>query len=53
MSSILGPPGQGDESADDVDEIVEEHREMFELVASGDDEPAEWARAWLEEADNE
>ena len=36
----------------DISEVIEEHREMFELVASGDDEPAEWARTWLREADS-
>ena len=36
-----------------VADVVEEHRETFELVAEGDDEPAEWAQAWLQEADDE
>lgn len=36
-----------------VADIVEKHRETFELVAEGDDKPAEWAAAWLQEADDE
>lgn len=36
----------------DPADVIEEYREMFELVAEGDDEPAEWARAWLQEADD-
>lgn len=32
-----------------VAEVVEENRETFEIVADGDDEPAEWARAALQE----
>lgn len=37
----------------DPKEVVEEHRETFELVANGEDEPAEWARAWLREVNND
>jgi hypothetical protein len=33
-----------------IEEVVEEHRETIELVAEGDDEPAEWARTWLRES---
>jgi len=40
------------EVPESVAEAVEEHRETIEIVAEGDDEPAEWARAWLREADD-
>lgn len=36
-----------------VAEVVEENRETIELVAEGDDEPAKWARTWLQETDDE
>jgi hypothetical protein len=36
----------------DPEDVVEEHRKTFELVADGDDEPAEFAEAWLREIDN-
>ena len=35
-----------------VEEIVEEHRETFELVADGDDGAARMAQNILDEADN-
>ena len=52
VSNALDVSG-GDADPEDVGEVVEEHREMFEKVAEGDDEPAEWARRWLKEADSE
>lgn len=33
--------------------IINEHRDLIELVAEGDDEPAEWARQWLQEVDGD
>lgn len=33
--------------------IIEKHREIIELVAEGDDEPAEWAQEWLQEVDGD
>ena len=36
-----------------IAEIVEANRETIELVAAGDDEPAEWAQAWLQEAEDD
>lgn len=35
----------------DPEKVVEEHREVFELVADGDDKPSEWARKWLREVE--
>lgn len=38
---------------EDIAEVVETHRETFELVAKGDDESARMARNILEIAENE
>ena len=34
-------------------DVVEANREVIEAVAEGDDEPAEWARTWLREANGD
>ena len=56
LSGGVGPgamaqPRAANEDHESIEEVVEEHREVIELVAEGDDEPAEWARTWLREAD--
>jgi hypothetical protein len=48
--SAMAQPRATNEDHESVEEVVEEHREVIELVAEGDDEPAEWARAWLRAA---
>ena len=48
--SAMAQPRATNEGHESVEEVVEEHREVIELVAEGDDEPAEWARAWLRAA---
>ena len=55
LSGAVGPiamaqPRAANEDHESVKEIVEANRETIELVAEGDDEPAEWARTWLREA---
>lgn len=46
MSQAQAPDG-------DRQALINEHRDLFELIAEGDDEPAEWARQWLQEVDDE
>ena len=43
----------GDELPEDIAEVVETHRETFELVAEGNDESARMARNILDKAENE
>lgn len=33
--------------------IITEHRDLFETIAEGEDKPAEWARQWLQEVDDD